>query len=103
MEKRSLGRCGFVVGEIGLGCEGLIGKSPEYVAEALGMLSVAGGNAIDLYSPQPEMRSNLGRAMRGRRADFLLQGHICTIWKDVQYKRTREMDEARQGFSTQAT
>ncbi len=27
MKQRSLGRCGIMIGEVGLGCEGLLGKS----------------------------------------------------------------------------
>lgn len=90
-----------MVGEIGLGCEGLLGKPAEYYCQALDMMEEAGANAIDLYSPHPEMRDNLGRALAGRREKFLLQGHICTVWKDCQYSRTRDMAETRRSFEDQ--
>ena len=98
MQYRSLGRSGLTISEIALGCEGLIGKSEAFVHEALDMMESHGASGIDLYSPNPEMRSALGRALRGRRKKFVLEAHLCTIWKDGQYKRTRRMDEVRAGF-----
>lgn len=57
MKQRSLGRCGIMIGEVGLGCEGLLGKSDAYINQALDMMAMAGANGIDLYSPNPQMRS----------------------------------------------
>lgn len=101
MKQRSLGKCGIMIGEVGMGCEGLLGKDDGYICQALDMMEKAGASGIDLYSPNPHMRSALGKAMRGRRNKFVLEGHICTIWKDDQYKRTRDMDEIREGFTDQ--
>ncbi len=101
MKQRSLGRCGIMIGEVGLGCEGLLGKSVAYVNQALDTMNKAGANGIDLYSPNPQMRSALGKAMRGRRNKFVLEAHLCTIWQNDQYKRTRKMDEIKTGFEDQ--
>ncbi len=101
MLKRSLGRCGLEIGEVGLGCEGLLGKCRSYINAALDMMEQAGANGIDLYSPNPQMRDDLGHALRGRRDKFLLQGHICSIWEKGQYKRTRNIDAVRRGFEEQ--
>ncbi|MBQ9406175.1 MAG: aldo/keto reductase [Desulfovibrio sp.] len=101
MHYRSLGRCGLNISEIGLGCEGLLGKPESFVHEVINMMEEHGGTGIDLYAPNPDMRSALGRALRGRRDKFLLEAHICTIWKDGQYKRTRRMDEVRISFDDQ--
>ncbi len=101
MKQRSLGRCGIMIGEVGLGCEGLLGKSDAYVNQALDTMNKAGANGIDLYSPNPQMRSALGKAMRGRRNKFVLEAHLCTIWQNDQYKRTRKMDEIKTGFEDQ--
>lgn len=57
-----------------------------------------GVNSIDLYTPDPQLRSSVGAALSGRRDKFILQAHLCTIWKDGQYKRTREMPEVKAGF-----
>lgn len=101
MKQRSLGRCGIMIGEVGLGCEGLLGKSVAYVNQALDTMNKAGANGIDLYSPNPQMRSALGKAMRGRRNKFVLEAHLCTTWQNDQYKRTRKMDEIKTGFEDQ--
>ena len=39
--------------------------------------------------------------MEGRREKFVLQGHICSVWKDGQYKRTRDLAESREGMAEQ--
>ena len=101
MKKRMLGNTGIMIGEVGIGCEGLIGKSEKFIYQALDMMEEAGANGIDLYSPNPEMRSALGKAMQGRRNKFVLEAHICTIWQNDQYKRTRKMDEIKKGFEDQ--
>ena len=101
MRYRTLGRTGLRVGEIGVGCEGFLDKTPEQVAEWLDVMEAAGANCIDLYTPNPDFRSNLGRALRGRREKFVLQAHLCTVWKDGQYKRTRDIAEVREGFEDQ--
>lgn len=44
------------------------------------------------------MRSRLGKWLSGRRGKFILQAHLCTIWQNEQYKRTRVLQEVRDGF-----
>ena len=101
MQQRTLGRTGIQVGEIGMGCEGFVGKTAEQVREMVDVMEAAGVNCIDLYTPNPEVRENLGRALAGRRDKFVLQGHICSVWKDGQYKRTRDLAEAKEGMARQ--
>ena len=98
---RKLGNTGIEVSEIGMGCEGFIDKSEEQVKEFVDLMEKEGVNCIDLYSPNPQMRDALGKALRGRRDKFVLQGHICTVWKDGQYKRTRNMKEVKERFEDQ--
>lgn len=101
MRYRELGRTGVSVSEIGMGCEGFVDKSFEQVSAYLDVMEKFGVNCIDLYSPNPELRSNLGLAMGGRRDKFVLQAHLCTIWKDGQYKRTRDIAQVKEGFADQ--
>lgn len=101
MKQRVLGRTGIRVSEIGMGCEGLVEKPYEEVKAFVDLMEQAGVNCIDLYSPEPEFRTNLGLALQGRREKFVLQAHLCTIWKDGQYKRTRDISEVREGFEDQ--
>ncbi len=101
MRYRTLGRSGLRVGEIGVGCEGFLEKTPEEVREWIDVCEAAGVNCIDLYAPNPDFRSNLGLALRGRREKFVLQAQLCTIWKDGQYKRTRDINQVREGFEDQ--
>ena len=101
MNYRVLGRTGLKVGEIGMGCEGFVEQPYETVKAYIDRMEEAGMNCIDLYAPNPEFRSNLGKALRGRREKFILQAHLCSVWKDGQYKRTRKLSEVKEGFEDQ--
>ncbi len=100
MQYRKLGRSGLEVSAISLGCEGFIGMGE---AEAMAMFTTAidaGVNFIDMYSSDPEMRSLVGR-MLADHPDFHIQGHLCSIWQDGQYKCSRNMDEVKIAFDDQ--
>ncbi len=101
MVYRTLGRTGLRVSEIGMGCEGFVDKPYEEVLALVDRMEALGVNCVDLYTPNPEVRSNLGRALRGRREKFVLQAHLCSVWKDGQYKRTRNIGEVRESFADQ--
>ncbi len=98
---RELGRTGLKVSEIGIGCEGFVNKTYEEVKEFIDIMEAEGVNCIDLYTSNPDFRSNLGRALKGRREKFVLQAHLCTVWKNGQYKRTRNIKEVKEGFEDQ--
>lgn len=101
MEYRKFGRSDLKISEIGMGCEGFVDQPYETIKEFVDVMEEAGINCIDLYSPNPQLRSDLGKALQGRREKFILQAHLCTIWKDGQYKRTRELAEVKAGFEDQ--
>lgn len=98
MEYRELGRTGIKVSVIALGCEGFVANEGALTEQLLNAAEPGGINCIDLYAPQPEMRSRLGKWLRGRRGKFVLQAHLCTVWQEGQYKRTREIGEVKASF-----
>ena len=98
MNYRTLGRTGLKVSEIGMGCEGLVDKSHDQVKEFVDKMEELEVNCIDLYTSNPEVRSNLGRAMEGRRDKFVLQSHLCSVWEKGQYLRTRDINKVKAGF-----
>ena len=98
MEYRELGRTGIKVSVIALGCEGFVANEGVLTEQLLNAAEQGGINCIDLYAPQPEMRSRLGKWLRGRRGKFILQAHLCTVWQEGQYKRTREIGEVKASF-----
>lgn len=98
MEYRELGRTGIKVSVIALGCEGFVANEGALTEQLLNAAEQGGINCIDLYAPQPEMRSRLGKWLPGRRGKFVLQAHLCTVWQEGQYKRTREIGEVKASF-----
>lgn len=98
MKYRDLGSTGLKVSEIGMGCEGFAEKQCEMTKLLFDMAEEDGVNYFDLYTSDPEVRSAVGKAMAGRREKFIVQSHICSIWKNGQYLRTRKPDEVKAGF-----
>lgn len=98
MKYNELGNTGITVSEIGIGCEGLNGRDAEFTSQFIDKCFELGINCIDLYSPNPDLRKNLASALRGRRDKFVLQSHLCSIWRNGQYERTRDLDMVKKGF-----
>lgn len=103
MEYRTLGNTGLSVSVIALGCEGLTGKTEEQVCSEMDFAIARGINFIDLYSSNPALRSHIGKALAGRRHEFVVQGHLCTTWENDQYLRTRDLDKTLTSFEDQLT
>ncbi|HPH96932.1 MAG TPA: aldo/keto reductase [Anaerolineaceae bacterium] len=100
MKYRTLGNTGIQVSEIAMGSEGLEGQSYEVCRALIETCLEQGINFFDLYNPNPETRRNFGKAMAGRRQAYVLQGHLCTVWQNGQYLRTRDIDSVRQSFES---
>lgn len=99
MRYREIKRCNNIkVSEIALGCEGFIGKTPGEYKEMVDRALELGINFIDMYTPNPEFLDNFGKAIAGRRDKIVLQGHVCSVWEDGQYLRTRDLKKAKAGF-----
>lgn len=95
---RELGNTGLKVSEIGLGCEGFSEDGCAMTGKLFDAAESAGVNYFDLYTSNPEVREAVGRALRGRREKFIAQSHICSVWQNGQYKRTRKLSEVKAGF-----
>ncbi len=95
---QTLGRSGLEVSRVGLGCEYLEGQNYPAVRAVIDAALSQGVNLLDVFMSQPQIRSDIGRALQGRRKDVLIQGHFGAIWKDGQYGRTRELRETQRFF-----
>ena len=97
MEYRKLGNTGLEVSVIALGCEAFV-EDTANAKKFLDMAEVAGVNYFDLYSPNPDARSALGEALKGRREKFIIQSHLSSVWKNGQYERSRDFGEVKAAF-----
>ncbi len=98
MNYRKLGKTGMTVSEISLGCEHLQGKDYALIRQVLDAAIDAGINYIDVFMSEPNVRSNIGKALAGRRDKVMIQGHIGSCWVDGQYKVSRDLAECRFAF-----
>lgn len=98
MNYRKLGNTGLTVSEIALGGEWLERKSAEEVRAVVDACRAAGINTIDCFMSEPNVRANLGNAIRGERDKWIVQGHVGSAWQNGQYVRTRKVDEAKVAF-----
>lgn len=98
MKYRELGNTGLLVSEIGLGCEGFAEDGYRNTKKLLDEAQSQGINYFDLYASDPKLRASVGDALKGRRENFIIQSHVCSVWKDGQYKRTRKIEEVKAGM-----
>ena len=85
MRYRELGRTGLKVSEIGLGAEWLERHNTEEVKEIIDVCQKEGINILDCWMSEPNVRSNIGLALKGRREQWVIQGHIGSVWLNGQY------------------
>ncbi len=101
MEYRQLGNTGLKVSVIGMGCEGYV-DDPAGRVERLTQAALDHGiNFFELYTPQPEVHQLLGKVLAPVRDQVVIEGHLCSVWKNGQYKKTRRIDEVKAGFELQ--
>ncbi len=101
MQYRMLGNTGLNVSTISMGCEGFLAKSAVEMMNDVQYLMERGINFIDMYSPNPEFRENFGKAIAGRRDKIILQSHVCAVFQNGQYLRTRNIEQVKAGFELQ--
>lgn len=93
-----LGNTGLEVSEIGLGAEWLERHTKEEVKEVVRRCEEGGINILDCWMSEPNVRSNIGEAISGRRERWIIQGHLGSTWQNGQYVRTRELDKVKAAF-----
>ncbi len=91
-------RLSFPTSIIGLGGEWLNDKTQEEVTAIIDAAIEGGMNYLDIFMPQPQTRSHIGQALKGRRDKMHIQGHLCTVFEDNQYERTRDLAKTKAGF-----
>lgn len=99
MNYRKLGKTGLSVSEIGLGAEWLERHNTAEVKEIIDLCEEKGINILDCWMSEPNVRSNIGAAIKGKREKWIIQGHIGSTWQDGQYVRTREMPKVKEAFN----
>ncbi len=98
MNYRILGRTQIKVSEIGLGGELFNGKTAEQAKAIMDKATDVGMNFIDVFMPQAPTRDIIGNAIRGKRENFVIQGHLCTVFEDEQYGRSRDIAKTKASF-----
>lgn len=98
MNYRVLGRTGLQVSEVGLGGEWFNGLSQDESTAIIDTAIENGINFIDIFMPQAPTRDHLGIALHGHRDQFVIQGHLCTVYEDGQYTRTRDIEKTKRSF-----
>lgn len=98
MNYRMLGNTGLKVSEIGLGGEWLERHNAEEVKAVVQRCEEAGINILDCWMSEPQVRSNIGAAIKGSREKWIIQGHLGSTWQNGQYERTRELPKVKEAF-----
>ncbi len=98
MEYRKLGNTGPNVSVVALGCEGFTNETREEVKALIDQALRSGVNFLDMFTPDPVIRSNVGAALENRRGEMIIQGHLGVAWVDGQYLRTRDPELTKKAF-----
>ena len=98
MRYRELGKTGLRVSEIGLGAEWLERHNEEEVQAVIDRCEGCGINILDCWMSNPQVRSSIGNAIRGRREKWIIQGHFGSTWQEGQYVRSRDLAKVEEAF-----
>ena len=95
---RRLGKTGLMVSEIGLGGEWLERHNAEECKEIIDLCEEKGINILDCWMSEPNVRTNIGNAISGKRERWIIQGHLGSTWQNGQYVRTRDVPLVKAAF-----
>jgi predicted aldo/keto reductase-like oxidoreductase len=100
MRYRKLGKTGMEASIIGLGSEHLDGKDYECIKEVIDTAMEHGINIMDLFMPGSDIRRKIGKAIKGNREKFIIQGHIGSTDLNEQYDFSRDLDICKKYFES---
>ena len=72
MNYRRLGKTGLMVSEIGLGAEWLERHNTEECKAIIDRCEERGINILDCWMSEPDVRSNIGKAIAGKREKWII-------------------------------
>jgi predicted aldo/keto reductase-like oxidoreductase len=98
MEYREIGKTGIRASVIGLGSEGLARIGASETVQVFDCAMDKGVNIMDCCLPGEELQANIRRALRSRRKDMLIQGHIGSTATDGQYDVSRDIKVCKENF-----
>ncbi|GHT79511.1 (4Fe-4S)-binding protein [Spirochaetia bacterium] len=98
MQYRPIGNTGMSASIIGLGTEHLDNKPFSTADEVIGAALDQGINMMDLFMPGEAVRTNIGKALAGKRDKVLIQGHIGSTDINEQYDRSRDLATCKKYF-----
>ena len=93
MRYRELGNTGLKVSEIGLGAEWLERHNEAEVKEIIDCCESYGINILDCWMSEPNVRSNIGKALEGKREKWIIQGHFGSthfVDEEAEFHRIME-------------
>jgi len=99
MKYNNLGKTNLKISQIGLGCEHLQGKPYETVKNVIDAAAECGINFMDVFMSEPQIRSDIGKAISNNREKWVIQGHIGSIWKNGQYLKNYDLDACKFFFN----
>ncbi|MBQ9047618.1 MAG: aldo/keto reductase [Solobacterium sp.] len=98
MKYRRLGKTDLMVSEIGFGGEWMERHNAQEVEEVIRTCEEEGINILDCWMAEPNVRTNIGKAIHNTRDKWYIQGHIGSTWQNGQYVRTRDMEKVVPAF-----
>lgn len=90
MKYRKLRKKAIDVGIVGLGAEYLEYVSRDTVTSVVHEAIDNEVNYIDLFMASPNVRDNFGHALKNRRHEVMIAGHLGSAFGNGQYYRTRD-------------
>jgi predicted aldo/keto reductase-like oxidoreductase len=98
MKYRKLGATGMEAAIIGFGAEHLDGKDYGTVKETFDAAAEYGVNMVDVFMPGHDIRQKIGKAIKGKRDKFIIQGSIGSTDINQQYDVSRDMEISKRYF-----